>query len=74
MKIYNYQHFIAVFDLNMKLLRYSDTFKFAGQKVEYCNGFAINDECLYVSYSTLDSNSFIGVYSRKKVMRLLKNK
>ena len=72
MKVYNYQHFIAVFDLEMKLKRYSDTFKFAGEKVEYCNGLAMHNDNLYISYSTLDSNSFIGVYSKKRVERLLK--
>ena len=64
MKVYNYQHIIAVFDSRMKLKRYSETFKFAGEKVEYCNGMAMHDDKLYVSYSTLDCNSFIGVYSK----------
>ena len=70
MKVYNYQHFFAVFDNNMRLLRYSQSFKFKGEKVEYCTGMVIVDDILNISFSALDSQSFIGNYRMRDVNKI----
>jgi mannosyltransferase OCH1-like enzyme len=59
---YNYGHFLAIFDLNMNLLRYSELFKLGDCKVEYCVGLIIKEEEVILSYSLLDTKSFISVY------------
>ena len=38
---YNYQHFFAIFDLQMNLIRYSELFKLGDEKVEFCTGFIL---------------------------------
>ena len=60
--VYNYQHLFAVFDLNMRLKRYSESFKINGAKVEYCTGMIYDKGRLMLSYSVLDSQSFISIY------------
>lgn len=59
---YNYGHFFAIFDLDMNLLRYSELFKFGDCKVEYCIGLIIKEKEVILSYSLLDTKSFISVY------------
>lgn len=59
---YNYQHFFAVFDLNMNLIRYSELFKFGDCKVEFCIGFIIKENEIILSYSLLDTQSIIATY------------
>jgi mannosyltransferase OCH1-like enzyme/predicted GH43/DUF377 family glycosyl hydrolase len=59
---YNYQHFFAVFDLNMNLIRYSELFKFDDCKVEFCLGMIIKNDELILSYSALDTQSTIATY------------
>jgi len=59
---YNYQHFFAVFDLDMNLLRYSELFKFEDCKVEFCIGMIIQNDELILSYSALDTKSIIAKY------------
>ena len=61
-RFYNYQHFFAVFDLDMNLIRYSELFKFGGCKVEFCVGLIIKENQLLLSYSILDTQSMISVY------------
>ena len=59
---YNYQHFFAIFDLDMNLLRYSELFKFGDCKVEFCNGIIVKDEFIILSYSLMDTHSMISEY------------
>jgi hypothetical protein len=59
---YNYQHFFAIFDLNMNLLRFSEAFKLGDCKVEFCTGLIIKEAQLILSYSLLDTQSIIAVY------------
>lgn len=61
---YNYQHFFAVFDKEMKLLRYSELFKLGGCKVEFCLGLIVKEQEILLSYSLLDTRSFISFYDR----------
>jgi hypothetical protein len=66
----NYVHFFAIFDLQMKLLRYSQTFKFKNYKVEFCLGLIVQDTQVILSYSVMDTQSFISVYPLKYVQNL----
>jgi mannosyltransferase OCH1-like enzyme len=59
---YNYQHFFAVFDLDMNLIRYSELFKFEDCKVEFCIGIIIKNNEMILSYSALDTKSIIATY------------
>ena len=61
-KYFNYQHFFAVFDLDMNLLRYSELFKLGDCKVEFCIGLIINDTEMILSYSLLDTQCIIATY------------
>jgi hypothetical protein len=58
----NYQHFFAIFDLDMNLIRYSELFKFEGCRVEYCVGMIIKNDEMILSYSLMDTNSIIATY------------
>ena len=60
-------HFFAIFDLQMNLLRYSEPFKFQNYKVEFCLGLIVQDKQIILSYSVMDTQSFISVYSMKNV-------
>lgn len=59
---YNYQHFFAIFDFDMNLIRYSELFKLGDCKVEFCIGLIVNEEDIILSYSLLDTNSIISTY------------
>lgn len=58
----NYQHFFAIFDLDMNLIRYSELFKFEDSRVEYCIGMIIKNDEMILSYSLMDTNSIIATY------------
>ena len=74
----NYQHFFAVFDLNMNLVRYSELFKFENYKVEFCMGLIIkeneNDVCdeIIMSYSVMDTQSIVCVYDMEYIKNGIK--
>lgn len=59
---FNYQHFFAVFDIDMNLIRFSELFKLGGYKVEFCIGLILKDQSLILSYSLLDTRSIVSVY------------
>ena len=67
---FNYQHFFAVFDLEMNLIRYSELFKLGGCKVEFCIGLVLKEHELILSYSLLDTRSMISVYDRNTINNL----
>lgn len=60
---YDYQHCFAVFDLQMNLLRFSEMFKLGGCKVEFCTGLIVKGDKVILSYSLLDIESKVSVYS-----------
>ena len=74
----NYQHFFAVFDLNMNLVRYTELFKFENYKVEFCMGLIIkeneNDVCdeIIMSYSVMDTQSIVCVYDMEYIKNGIK--
>jgi len=72
----NYQHFIAVFDLNMNLLRYSELFKFENYKVEFCMGLIIRENensCeLIMTYSVMDTQSIVCTYDMEYIKNGIK--
>jgi mannosyltransferase OCH1-like enzyme len=47
---YNSQHFFAVFDLQMNLLRYSELFKFSDTNLELCSSLIIKNNEMILSY------------------------
>ena len=59
----NYQHFFAIFDLDMNLLRYSELFKLEDASVEFCLGIIVEKERVLLSYSIMDNSTKIGIYS-----------
>ena len=58
----HYYHMIVVFDKNMNLLRYTAPFKFEGEPIEYCLSITINNNQVYMNYSTWDRTTRIGIY------------
>jgi mannosyltransferase OCH1-like enzyme len=62
---HNYQHCFVIFNLNMELVRYSELFKFDDCAVEFCIGLIIEETRTILSYSSLDTNSRIGVYDNE---------
>jgi hypothetical protein len=65
-----YLHFFAIFDLEMKLLRYSELFKFENVKVEFCISLIVQEKRIILGYSLMDSQSFIAVYSMDYIKNL----
>ena len=68
----NYQHFFAVFDHDMNLLRYSAPFKFEGEPIEYCLSIVVEDERVLINYSTWDRTTRIGIYDKKYIDSIVK--
>ena len=60
---HHYQHFFAIFDLDMNLIRYTETFKLHEDYVEFCTGFIIKDDKMIISYGASDCKSFVSIYS-----------
>jgi hypothetical protein len=57
-----YQHFFAIFDLNMNLIKYSELFKFSlDDAIEYCVGFIVKDTEIILTYN-IGNNSIISIY------------
>jgi len=67
---FNYQHFFAVFDLDMNLLRYSELFKFGDCKVEFCTGLIVKDDTVILSYSLMDTQSFVSEYTLDDINKI----
>jgi hypothetical protein len=63
-----YYHFFAVFDKEtMEIKRWSNLFKYEGEKIEYSLGLIVEEERIIISYSKWDSTPCIAVYDKKKV-------
>ena len=63
-----YYHFFAVFDkATMKINRWSNLFKYEGEKIEYSLGLIVEETRIIVSYSKWDREPTIGVYDKFKV-------
>ena len=70
----HYYHFIAVFDLEMNLLKYSAPFKFKGSPIEYCLGLIVEDERVIISYSCWDRTTELAIYDKTYIETMLNNK
>ena len=70
----HYYHIISVFDENMNLLRYSSPFKFEGEPIEYCLSILVEDDKVFMNYSTWDRTTKIGIYSKQYIDSILKYK
>ena len=68
----HYYHLIAVFDLEMKLLRYSAPFTFEGDCIEYCLGLVVEESRVLLTHSCWDRTTKLGVYERSYIESLLK--
>ena len=63
-----YYHFFAIFDKNtMTIKKWSNLFKYEGEKIEYSLGLIVEDKRIIVSYSKWDSNPCIAIYDKAKV-------
>jgi hypothetical protein len=63
----NYQHLFVVFDNELNLLRYSEPFKLDNCRVEFCIGLIIENERTILSFSSLDNNTYIGIYDNSYI-------
>ena len=68
----NYQHFFSVFDLQMNLLRYSEPFKLDNCSVEFCIGLIIEEKRTILSFSSLDTTIYIGIYDNNYIKNDIK--
>jgi hypothetical protein len=66
----DYLHFFVVFDINMNLLRYSNILKLHKKKIEYCIGLIIENNRTILSFSSLDTSVFIGIYDNNYIASL----
>jgi hypothetical protein len=60
----DYYHLFVVFDLDMKLKRYSEHFKFEDQPVEFCLGLIMEPDRIILSYSINDRSSKLMIISK----------
>jgi hypothetical protein len=62
-----YYHMLAVFDVDMNLLRYSSPFKFEGECIEYCIGLVVEEDRVIIPYSTMDRTTKLAIYSKEYI-------
>ena len=63
-----YYHFFSIFDKQtMDIKRWSNLFKFEGEKIEYALGMIVEESRIIISYSKWDSEPTIGIYNKEKV-------
>jgi tetratricopeptide (TPR) repeat protein len=63
-----YYHLFVVFDKStMKLNRWSNLFKYEGEKIEYSLGLIVEEKRIIVSYSKWDREPTIGIYDKFKL-------
>jgi len=68
----HYYHIFAVFDkTTMNINRWSNLFKFEGDKIEYALGLVVEEKQIIISYSKWDSSPTIGIYDKEKVEKEL---
>jgi tetratricopeptide (TPR) repeat protein len=63
-----YYHLFVVFNKDtMKLNRWSNLFKYEGEKIEYSLGLIVEEKKIIVSYSKWDREPTIGIYDKFKL-------
>ena len=65
-----YRHGFVIFDLEMNLVRYSEWFTLGNRPVEFCIGLIVTDTEVILSYSLLDTQSFVSVYDANSLRQL----
>ncbi len=63
----NYQHFFAVFDLDMNLIKYSELFKLDNSNIEKCNGIIIENNNILLSY-IIETTSYVSIYNNDNIL------
>ena len=66
-----YYHAITVFDKVLNLSRYSQPFKFEGEKIEYCLSLIVEENRVLCSYSNWDRTTKLAIYDKKYIENLL---
>ena len=69
---WRYQHFIAIFDINMNLLRYSELFKLGDHPIEFCIGLIVRDTAIIMSCSLKDTESIVATYEKQYIETKIK--
>ena len=59
----SFEHYFVIFDLDMKLLRVSEPFKFENYTCEYCMCFHIENDRFFIGYSINDNSSILNIYN-----------
>jgi len=63
-----YYNLFAIFDKDtMTIKRWSNLFKFEGEKIEYTLGLIVEEKQIIISYSKWDREPAIGVYDKFKI-------
>jgi len=66
----HYYHSFVIFDMNMKLLRYTIPLKFTETAIEYCLGLIVNEKEVILSHSLMDKEAYIRVYNKSVIDEL----
>ena len=66
-----YYHMFIKFDINMNLLAFTCPFKFSKEPIEFTCGLIIEEERIIVSHSIWDRESYIKIYNKKYIEKLL---
>lgn len=66
----HYYHMMVVLDLNtLELKKYSNLFTFNKINIEFCLGLDFYDNNFYITYSTMDNTSNLGIISYEKMQK-----
>jgi hypothetical protein len=66
----HYYHMMVVLDLHtLKLKKYSNMFTFNKINIEFCLGLDFYDNNFYITYSTMDNTSNLGIISYEKMQK-----
>jgi tetratricopeptide (TPR) repeat protein len=63
-----YYHLFAVLDQNTyEIKRWSNLFKFEGEKIEYALGLSVSEQSIIISYSKWDRDATLGIFDKVKI-------
>ena len=68
----SFLHYFVIFDLDMNLLRVSEAFKFENYTREYCICFYIENDNIFIGYSTNDNTSVLNIYNKQDLLENIK--
>ena len=67
----HYYHIFVVLDINFNLLRYSAPFTFKNEPIEYCLSILIENNYIFINFSTWDRTTSIGIYNKNYINSFL---